>query len=72
MTKTCAEYQQDTAMDVYPGRMTARHAREARDIGEGNYSEGLRQAVELAHFLKKTNAPAWVEWVKGRVKRRRA
>lgn len=63
------EYEQDARMDVYPARMKAKHAIQAREIGGGNLSEGVRQAIELAHSLKKTNAPAWVEWVKRRLKR---
>ena len=33
-------------MDVYPVRLTARQARCARRIGEGNLSAGVRIAIE--------------------------
>ena len=40
--------QQETAMDVYPVRMTAAHARIARKLGGGNMAEGVRLALEKA------------------------
>jgi len=33
-------------MDVYPVRMTAAHAIEARKLGKGNLSEGVRMLIE--------------------------
>lgn len=38
-------------MDVYPHRMGAKHARQARKIGEGNESAGVRLAIEVAHKI---------------------
>ena len=46
MKNRSGEYAQDDAMDVYPVRMTAKHARQARAIGGGNFSEGVRASVE--------------------------
>jgi wobble nucleotide-excising tRNase len=48
-----AEYQQDAPMDMYPCRMTAKHARHARSLGEGNLSEGIRTAIAVAYKLAK-------------------
>lgn len=45
-TKLRPGYQQDAPMDVYSYRLGARHAREAREIGDGDGSEGVRQAIE--------------------------
>lgn len=38
--------EQEAPMDVYPVRMTAKHARMARKLGEGNLSQGMRVALE--------------------------
>jgi hypothetical protein len=43
------EYEQEAPMDVYNNRLTARHARHARKIGDGDFSEGMRRAVEIAY-----------------------
>lgn len=63
MKRSAWQYAQDAPMDVYPARMTAKHARQARDIGNTNFSEGVRTAIEFAHHLKTTNHPAWLEWI---------
>lgn len=52
---TRPEYDQDAAWDVYPVRMSAAHARQARAIGKGNFSEGVRSAVE-GEFKRMTAA----------------
>lgn len=45
-------------MDVYPVRMTAAHARRARKVGNGNLSEGVRQALEEpAPFVERRVGP---------------
>jgi DNA-binding transcriptional regulator GbsR (MarR family) len=36
----------EVAMDVYYVRLTATLARHARKIGQGNLSEGIREALE--------------------------
>ena len=36
----------EIAMSVYYARLTARHARLARRLGDGNLSEGIRFAIE--------------------------
>ncbi len=46
MTRSKLRQEQESAMDVYPVRMTAAHARKARKQGAGNLSEGVRQAIE--------------------------
>jgi hypothetical protein len=40
---------QDSPMTNYTARTTAWHARQARRIGGGNFSEGVRMAVE--HYV---------------------
>lgn len=47
-TKSRLRQEQDVGMDVYPVRMTAAHARKARQLGQGNLSEGVRLALEQA------------------------
>lgn len=55
-----AEYQQDVPMDMYPVRLTARHARHARFLGGGNLSEGVRKAIAAAYKLAKAEEPCAV------------
>lgn len=50
MAKSKLREQQDAAMDVYPVRMTAAHARLARKKGDGNLSEGVRALIEEGEF----------------------
>lgn len=40
-------WDQDSALDVYSVRMTAKHARLARRIGDGNLSKGIRECIEI-------------------------
>lgn len=48
--KNNIEYVQDNPLDVYSVRMSAKHARHAREIaahvGEDSLSEGVRDAIE--------------------------
>lgn len=40
--------EQEEALDRYTARLSSRQARLARKIGHGNFSEGLRAALERA------------------------
>jgi len=47
---------QDVAMDAYSVRLTAWHARQARRLGGGEVSAGVRKAIELAAKKKPAEA----------------
>ena len=49
-------YEQDCAMDCYPSRLTITHVQHAREIGDGNFSLGVRTAIEIAYAVRKTTA----------------
>ena len=44
-------YTQEAEMDNYSIRLTSRHAREARELGNGNRSRGIRWAIEVAKLV---------------------
>jgi len=56
MKKHIQEARQDVPMDAYSVRLTAWHARQARRIGNGEVSEGIRAAIELAANKKPAEA----------------
>ncbi len=46
MAKSKWRQDQDGPMDTYAVKLTARHARHARERGGGNMSQGVREIIE--------------------------
>lgn len=44
-----SRYKQDGPLSVYTCKLSGRHGVEARIIGGGNFSEGMRLAIEFAY-----------------------
>gem|GEM_PF-6743873 len=49
---------QENPMDAYQARMTAWHARQARKLGEGNLSAGIRFCIEYVTRNRGIDEPA--------------
>lgn len=57
-TKLSPGYEQDGPLAVRPHRVSDRHERQAREMGEGNASEGVRYAIEVAYLIYKKRIAA--------------